>query len=149
MIQQCIFSFLADNSQMKVGAEILGEDINLLLSYISLILIVPNLIYLVDQYFEKKEKRALTFPECGRYKYPVLLVTSYAILAVVLGLTFTYSFSLYIALVISVLPLLILILMKPYKKNPFTICIISALTNQIMLIGAVAVYFANSIMALP
>jgi hypothetical protein len=114
MVQQVIFSFITDNSQLKVGAEILGGDINLLLSYISMILIVPNLIYLFDQYTHKKEKRALTFPETGRYKYPVLLVFSYVLLAVVIALTFTYTFALYAALAVSVLPLIILIKMKPY-----------------------------------
>lgn len=61
LVQQCIFSFLVDNSQLKVGAEVLGGEINLLLSYISMTIVVPNLIYLFDQYTQKKEKRALTF----------------------------------------------------------------------------------------
>lgn len=146
--QQCLFAFIAQNMQVNVQWTQISEDINLAMGYITLILVVGNLIFLVGQLTEKKDRRIITFQETRIIKYPAFLVVSYILLALLIALTHTFSFATYLVAALAFVPIIGFFYFRPYRHDEFLITPISAFLNLSFPIICSFVYLVNNIFTL-
>ena len=54
LVQQCVFAFMTQNMQTKVGAYVLNDQLNVLASYLGVVLAALTLVFLVTQQLERR-----------------------------------------------------------------------------------------------
>jgi hypothetical protein len=117
--------------------------------YFTLLLMVGNLVFMLLQWGEKKDRRIITFHETRAIKYPIFLVFSCLMMPLAMAITMTYSFSAYIASALGVLPLIGLVCFRPYQHEETKLNAFSAFINLAFPMVASATYLVNNIMNLP
>lgn len=146
--QQCLFAFIAQNMQVNVQKMEISEDINLTMGYITLLLVVGNLIFLLGQLGEKKERRIITFQETRVIKYPAFLICSYILFTLLITLTHTFSFATYLTTVLAFIPIIGFFYFRPYRHDEFLISPISAFLNLSFPIICSFIYLVNNMFTL-
>lgn len=147
--QQAIFCFLIQCSQFGMVDFYLSEDLNMMTGYLVLLLMLGNLIFLLCQMSEKKDRRIITFKETRVFRYPIYLIITSILITLTMGLTLTFSYAAYISASLSFLPLIGLIYFRPYRHEDTKLNAFSAFINLAFPLVASATYLANNIMNLP
>ena len=93
---------------------LISININTIIAYIDIIMIIGMITFMISELFDKKDKRMLYFVDVRTMKYPVLMICCYVIIAIVSGLANGYRYSPYIVVGLSTLPLLSFLYFRPY-----------------------------------
>jgi len=137
--QSCFFAFIIQNSQKKVHSTFLSENINLIIAYVDILLIIGNLTFLLLEILEKKDKRTINFADIRTLKYPTLIIISYLSIAIFSSLINSFKYSAFIIAVLSIIPLISLMYFRPYTENKL-LNTFGAVTTQCLPILTSSIY---------
>lgn len=142
-------AFVVMNMQYPVQKLVLGEELNIIIAYFCLMVSIGIIMFSVLQMMEKREKRILTFKETRAIRYPVFLIISFAASTTIISLVQAYNFSTYIAAVISFVPLIGFIIIRPYRNDETILNTIGAVVDLSCPCVASVLYLVNSKMDMP
>ncbi len=130
MMQQVFCAFVMMISQVKVIQYTLNESINLVVGYVSLLMVSVNLVFYFTQYLQKKDKRIITFTQTNLYRYPLGLIISYLINILFISSSAQYDVPPYLNSAASALPLLVLVYFRPYQRDQRWVNLITSVICQ-------------------
>lgn len=118
------------------------------MGYITLLLVVGNIIFLLGQLSEKKDRRIITFQETRVIKYPAFLICSYVLFTLLIALTQTFSFATYLTVALAFIPFIGFFYFRPYRHDETLINPFSAFLNLAFPIICSFVYLINTMFTL-
>jgi hypothetical protein len=142
-------AFVVMNMQYPVQKLVLGEELNIIIAYFCLMVSIGIIMFAVMQLLEKREKRILTFKETRAIRYPVFLIIAFAASTTIISLVQAYSFSTYAAAVLSFVPLIGFIVIRPYRNDEGMLNTIGAVVDLSCPCVASILYLVNSKMDMP
>lgn len=92
----------------------ISQNINMIIAYIDILIIIATITFMVTELADKKDKRMLYFVDIRTMKYPVMIIIVYTLIAIGSALANSYNNSSYIVTGLSLLPLLIFLYFRPY-----------------------------------
>ena len=125
----------------------LSENINLMMAYVDILIIIGNLTFLIAELFEKKDKRMISFADIKTLKYPTFIIISYVLITATSSLINTFKYSPLIITGLSALPLIFFLYFRPYVEHKFINTLGSILTQCLPILASVIylLLYINSI----
>ena len=91
-----------------------SQNINMIVAYIDIFIIIATITLILTELVDKKDKRMLSFEGIITMKYPAFMIVLYTLMTITSSLANGNQYFSYIIVGLSILPLLLLLSLRPY-----------------------------------